>query len=182
MTKPRDAQRQRVYDAEQATFLTRGSMILRANNGLGGTTNKVWSRVFETTADVQAYVDRIERSKWAARWFPEVMRRTHVIDAPQATRFARGGFGRIRLPGGSRGDRKWGHVEYIVLHEWAHNMTDDHDCAWHGPEFARVYVDAVERWIGNDAAVRLRAEFRKRGVRVATRRQAYPVAWELGAR
>ena len=65
---------------------------------------------------------------------------------------------------GVKARRKW-----IVLHELSHVIvlrTQPHaEAAWHGWQFAKIYLELVNHVLGKDAHDRLRESFRSRRVR-----------------
>lgn len=174
----RDSQRQKVYDSEYA-FRDAGH-----------------SRKFKDITDAQKYIDRIERSSWFAKTFPTVKRHVKVT-YKGGSRWANGGYGKISLP---RAGWYWAGNDVVVLHELAHNLTPgvmelgmctgmgDKKCGWHtepgthmvtgrpaahGPEFTRIFLDLVRRFMGKDAYEALRGEYRKRRVKVGVRSKVY---------
>lgn len=188
---PRDTQRQRLYRAERRTFDP--ARLRGGAPGASAVEAPFDIRAFENVAEIQAYVDRIERSAWFRREFPTVKRHVVVREEPRASRFARGGGGEIVLP---TSRTRWAHKDYTVLHEFAHNIspevrwvTCEHDdlagCgavvapgfldgskklhpehyASHGPEFARVFYELVYRWMGREAAFALGRAYRAEKVR-----------------
>jgi putative metallohydrolase (TIGR04338 family) len=56
--------------------------------------------------------------------------------------------------------------EHVLIHELAHVVTPD-ECAAHGPEFARAYLQLVGEFLGLEAAAELSGYFKRLGVRVA---------------
>lgn len=59
-----------------------------------------------------------------------------------------------------------------VIHNLAHQLVvateNPNEVAWHGPEFVRLYLQMVERYIGKDAKFNLTAIFRQNGVKTTT--------------
>ena len=66
----------------------------------------------------------------------------------------------IKLP-------RWARTRPLVLHECAHGLAADK----HGPEFVRVYVDLLVRFMGLDRAA-LVASVEMAGIKIAGRRRA----------
>jgi hypothetical protein len=58
----------------------------------------------------------------------------------------------------------WGRQPPVLLHEMAHLLTAD-NLAWHGPEYAGVYLTLVEHALGEEARWKLSDSFRKHKVR-----------------
>lgn len=139
MSRPRDNQRQRLYNAETA---------------LAGV---AFGRRLETVAELQAYVDGLLGTRWfRARWgrWGRI-----VVTAGRGRRSACAhGQHEIRIP-------RWARSELVVLHEVAHCLTDARAAA-HGPEFAGVMLALVRQFMGPGAAASLRSSFRSHRVRI----------------
>jgi putative metallohydrolase (TIGR04338 family) len=136
---PRDSQRQRLYDAEASI-----------NPGHG----------FASLATVQAYVDRILATAWWQTCFPTVQR---VVIDPGSRRKWAGAWktkegGTIYLPPGTQGPLS-------VLHELAH-LAQPRRSAFHGPEFAGIYLALVRNRMGWRKERSLAAAFKRHRVRV----------------
>ena len=58
---------------------------------------------------------------------------------------------------------KWSRTRWVILHEYAHAVADDH----HGPKFTRAYIKLVRRFIGKIEAEILKIAFKQ--YRVKTR-------------
>jgi putative metallohydrolase (TIGR04338 family) len=181
VSRTRDSQRQRVYESEYAL---RGKLKLRN---------------FKDIKDAQRYVERILGSSWYAKMFP-VGRKHVTVQYKRGSAFATGGFGGIRLP---KQGWHWAGKDLIVLHELAHVLTPlcgeglcKGDCGWHnepwphtkvpaahGPEFTRIFLDLVRRWMGKAAYEAMKAEYRTRRVKVAIRSKVYykPEDWPFAA-
>lgn len=144
--RPRDSRRKRLYDAERAAFPEFYGPPL-------------------PLPEVRRWVARIERSRW---WTGRFGRTTLEVLDGRGRRKAGGWSGwrpGITLP-------RWSRTRPIVLHEIAHAVQPPGTAA-HGPEFCRLYLDLVGRWIGPEAAATLRQSMRQGGVRVSTRARAY---------
>lgn len=147
MPRPRDNQRQRVYDAEREAF---NPLMEKGTPDL------------PTVADCQALVDRIVYSRWwngQLRTNPDMAVVFGNVTVSDGRGRRRGGVAGldIAMPG-------WTRHTYYLLHEIAHVMTPMR-YAWHGPEFCRNYLALVDRWMGKDAGRALRAEFKTKRVR-----------------
>lgn len=60
---------------------------------------------------------------------------------------------RLKLP-------EWSRWPITILHELAHAITPA-GCAWHGPEFALIFIKLVGHYIGTEEAKELKVVFRK---------------------
>lgn len=157
MTGLRDSQRQKLYNAERATF---------------GYSRSVKTDL-RSVADVQAYVDRVTATKWWADNVTAVrnargnrlVRRIEVRDGRGSGSARAVGMFRILIPTGMRQD-------WIVLHELAHCATTQelgplaHGVyAAHGWQFAARYLSLVSRFLGREQHDRLRDQFKAHKVR-----------------
>ena len=59
----------------------------------------------------------------------------------------------------------FGRHEAVVLHELAHALQPNHTTAWHGPEFAGIYIALVAKFLHQDARS-LRDSALRAGLRV----------------
>jgi putative metallohydrolase (TIGR04338 family) len=139
MQRPRDNQRQKVYNAENV--VPRG-------------------RQFNRVVEITVFVDHMLKTTWWRRNFPDVKFIT-VKDGrrrirPSAYRAERV----IKMP-------KWSRNELIVIHEVAHIVTPDCYAA-HGPEYCRTYLDLVKRFMGLMTCELLRNSFKVHGVKWAS--------------
>lgn len=149
MTRPRDNQRQRVYDAEPALdpFSSKaGKHMLSAERLSTGNVS---------IPAVQTYVDDLCRANWFQSRWGRVSRYVRHKAYGRAT----GGGYNITLP-------PWGRQERVILHELAHTLTPSKYAA-HGPEFAGVLLTLVQFQLGAEARRALRAEFTEHRVRVS---------------
>lgn len=168
--RTRDNQRARLYRAEGHQHM-RFACHLMAEPPL------------KQLADLRAFVERLHSSPWWRQRFGGHYR----IDVRDGRgRQAAGGWRRpngtgvVTLP-------RWARNRLTVLHELAH-AVQPRGSASHGPEFCRLYLDLVRRWMGPEFARRLRTGMRAERVRVAHRAEAYgdhvgPLAirWRLAA-
>lgn len=147
MTRRRDYQRSKVYDAEDEV-------------GEG--------KRLDTVIEIQAWVDKITHSSWWNSRFPEIRNHTVVVKDGRGRRS--GGALRgilesdIRIPRHFR-TQKW------ILHELAHITVDELEHAWHGCEFAHNYLVLIQRWMGREYANELRSAFKRHRVHWYRRRQ-----------
>ena len=109
MSRPRDSQRSKLYEAERAV---------------------TWEgeRKFETVAEIQRYVDRLTSQMWWIKRWPRITAGTVLTwdgfeDRPAIV--VHDGRGRRRAGASNRMITmpKWSRVEHIVLHEVAHIVT-----------------------------------------------------------
>lgn len=134
-------------------------------------------------AAAQAYVNRVVRSAWWRRTCTPIDGRWHVakVEVVQARRNAggaamygfhwlsatraRGAIMTIRLGGGHVNASPAIGDPWVILHELAHVLAIRDGHRGHGREFARYYLLAVQRWMGDDAARALRAAYVEEGVK-----------------
>ena len=122
---------------------------------------------FESVQDIQQFVDKICGSRWFRNRFGRVIR--IVVRDGRGRRSAcgkgwnniDGRYGIIKLP-------RWSRYTKYILHEIAHVVMPGNTPA-HGREFAKILLQLVARWMGNEAAQELRAAYRQRGVKYAGR-------------
>lgn len=138
MKRPRDMQRQRVYDAEGMAF---GESACE----------------FDTLADVQEFVDRVCARKSVQARYPMAQLGIVVTDG-RGRRRGRGGRRGIAVPRRTRS--RW-----YVLHEVAHALTWPHREAGHGWRFCRCYLFLVQAFLGKLHADALRAAYKAKRVR-----------------
>lgn len=140
ITRPRDSQRQKVYDAENEAIRHTG-------------------RSFGSIEEIQSYVDRLVGSAWWGRRYSD--RRIVVQSKHHGTATANYTGSRINLP-------RWAWTEDVVLHEIAHIATNRQwgtQIPAHGRHFAKVYLELVRHKMGKDAGARLKAAFAKHKVK-----------------
>ena len=175
MPRARDSQRQKVYDAEHA---------LR---------DKLKLRKFKDLKDAQEYVNRILSSSWYAKMFPGGRKNVTLRYSRGSSWATATSFGVINMP---KTGWYWAGNNFVVLHELAHTLTpaavEANMCAgspkcgmhsepWyhiktpaaHGPEFTRIYLDLIRRWMGKDAYEAMKTQYRTRRVKVAIRSKVY---------
>lgn len=142
----RDAQRQKLYDAEQAV---RRSLDRGASDGTAPTLERKWGDL----RDIQDFVNTVCDGL--------AMARVEVVPRSSNHRF-------------SSMDRRhqqmnlilsWGSRETVVLHELAHYTTYAGLPA-HGPHFAQEFIDLLDRFSlgGTATAEKMTAQFDKAGV------------------
>lgn len=112
---------------------------------------------FETVQQCQDFVNEVMASRWvAARWKnrievrPGYGHRSATADPTSQI---------IQLP-------VWARHHAVILHEMAHCLnTGSRAYAWHGPEFAGLFLSLVHHVMGADAATKLRESFKANRVR-----------------
>jgi hypothetical protein len=137
----RDAQRQRVYNAQ--TYVLRG-------------------REWQTIPEVQAYVDRLLASALWRRYFRWI---TQVTIAP-ARWNAEGSMALGNATGGTSRLHPDHYCQLILFHELAH-LAQPRESAGHGPEFCEIYQRLVCDWISRGVAASLEERFKAYQVQVA---------------
>ena len=137
----RDSQRMRVYRAQEAVA-----------KGMH----------YPTIAECQGFADSVTGSRWWRDRDPYRGQKIAVADGrARKNAVSYNHYFRIALPRHTRYQR-------VILHELAHQLTDHRyglDAAWHGPEFAGVFLAMVYRFIGPENGQALRRKFRELGVR-----------------
>lgn len=145
MTRPRDSQRAKLYRAEDAVF------------------QKSKPAEYTDLRDVQAYADKVLKSKWVRRTFPHAPYLVRVVDGRGRRRAAAfRGSNRIAMP-------RWSRSRWTVLHELAHIFTPGHFAA-HGREYAATYLLLVRHFLGTAAHAELRASFKEHRVKYTKKR------------
>jgi putative metallohydrolase (TIGR04338 family) len=137
----RDAQRQRVYNAQ--TGVPRG-------------------REWRTIPDMQAYVDRVLASALWRRYFRSI---TQVTIAP-ARWNAKGSMALREATGGTIRLRVGDYHQLILFHELAH-LAQPPESAGHRPEFCEIYLRMVFHWMGEGTVACLEYGFKAQRVQVA---------------
>lgn len=145
MKRPRDMQRQRVYDAEVSAF--------------GESTCE-----FDSLGGVEAFVERALARQSIRRRYPRAEWEIEVRDG-RGRRRGGGNIGHITMP-------KWTRSRWYVLHELAHTLTVRPDEAWHGWRFCACYLDLVGAMLGAEAKRQLRDQFKAGRVRYTRPRRA----------
>ncbi|MFC4123810.1 TIGR04338 family metallohydrolase [Nocardia rhizosphaerae] len=174
--RDRDAQRAKVYDAEQ---LVRGAFD-RAEE-FGHRTVEVYGshltlpveRRFAAVESVQSYVDRVLALNWVrAQW--------ERAAVPVRVRARAGASAAHYEPVDAvlavplhTGSTAWALRELVILHELAHHLGAADEAA-HGPQFCTRYTELVDGVIGPEAALLIRATFAGCGVRFGRDPMAEP--------
>jgi putative metallohydrolase (TIGR04338 family) len=112
-----------------------------------------------TASDAHLYLDAVLADRWTQQTWPGLTARL-VLTRPGVGAISYGD-GRIELPRDFRSP-------IVVLHELAHRATRRRvrqlDLDPHGPEFAGAYLALLRRFVGAEAARRLRRELERRGM------------------
>lgn len=99
---------------------------------------------------------------------------------PAVRQMAREGIWKVRVTAGRGGGHAecygrtirlgvWGRQLFVVYHELAHCVCRPHEK--HGRDFARVYLKIIRRFMGKDAAEKLRAAYKVNGVKYQPERK-----------
>ncbi len=144
--RPRDFQRSRLYEAEQAAFgVTRDG-----------------SEPAASVAETQARVDEILSSAYVRAAYP--MARRSVPVGGRKRFGARAWAWKIETSRWARQPGNW----WVIVHEVAHvidRAEPDETAPGHGPRFAGIYLDLIRAVAGSEQACRLGAAYEAHGVR-----------------
>jgi len=157
----RDTQKKKLYAAERTAEMLRW-----------------WdAKPMGTMVEVWVFLDRVRKDKWFRRHYGTWNFR---VGDGRGARIARGGYnGRslfkehiayLKLPA-------WARTPLIILHEISHGVTiQKHgtQIAWHGREYAAIYLDLVRHFLGTEAGDRLRASYKAKGVKHRPKRVLSP--------
>lgn len=140
--QPRDSQRSRIYRAEIRAFYGRSAKGMR----------------FESLAALQRFLERVAADPWFKARFGALsaieirdgrgIRHASSAYEPDTRRCV------FSFP-------RWARTKPVVLHELAHAASFRRYglVAAHGPEFAAVFLELIERHLGSAARERLRRAF-----------------------
>jgi hypothetical protein len=154
MKRPRDAQRQRLYDAERRAF--------------GNPTDLDGS--FERA---QAFIDEIQSSSWWREHARLDVPKLVVDRSYRGRSVSRAGGTMVEAYGADGLESRHGlvhltpshrHVRWVVVHELMH-WAQPKGTAWHGVEFCSLYLSATRRFLGREAAEALALAFVQKNVR-----------------
>ena len=156
MTRARDTQRKKLYTAEREVFgFDQPKLELN---------------------EIRALMKRITESKRVVNAHSpngSVFRVT--LGDGRACRRAVSFGGEIAMP-------RWSRMTWIVLHEMAHEVHryrhEWYKQAWHGWEYASVYLDLVMWFMGREDHDKLKANFKKHKVRFNERRKGRALSEE----
>lgn len=140
-SEERDSQRSKLYKAER----------------------EVWagSKRHETIEEVEAFVAKVRGRKVLKDRFKLALSNRIKIGDGRRRRNAAGGRYGIYMP-------RWSRSEMVILHELAHTITIrlcGESVAAHGWQYANVYLQLVSSMLGREMHDRLKAAFKKHGVR-----------------
>jgi putative metallohydrolase (TIGR04338 family) len=144
VTRPRDVQRQRVYDSEHEAFSIRDEDV-------------DWHTIEEVRLFVASVITSREWTRFGGSRGLAAVLEVRPGRSNQHRGRAHPEKGFISLP-------PWTWRDWYVLHELAH-MLAPLDVAWHGREFCNFYLALLERFGSPGQARLLRAVFAGRGVR-----------------
>jgi len=151
--RPRDNQRKRVYDSENAIDDRPWDERMWCHKSTRG------GRL-ETVGEIESFLNKIHRSRWFKGFLckqspPVTIRKYYVKDGRGTSRgFAcrwHNGNAMLNLP-------RWSRSKLVILHEMTHTVTPNR-YAWHGPEFCANYLELVKRWIDAETHADLKASF-----------------------
>lgn len=143
------SQRQRVYKAENSVFTSR-PQDYKTRRGMEGRVNRILKS--PTVAKLR------HEFNLPSKGFVEVtLRRAHA---------------RSTSYGGHIAFSKTSMTEWVLLHELAHEIAP-RGTGHHWP-FAYVYLKLVSRYLGAEAAAKLKAAFKAHGVRFKPKRKLSP--------
>lgn len=149
----RDQQRSRAYAAENAIA---GFMIRDLGENAGG-------------REAQHYVDRILRSPWTRRHWPNL--RPIRIELQRQNRGGATAYGTRRIV---IAEHAIGRA--LLLHEVAHCLTHLTDDPGHGWRWAAAYLKLVRHFLGAESAAKLKSSFRANRVRFTKPRESRPAS------
>ena len=151
-TKPRDGQRQRLYDAQRlAGFYDKGEVM--------------------TIKEAQKFVNQVISHKKTRQLHGKYRFQFSIYPTKIVVEAGSGNHATMR-------HRDWevvrlirlskaGRNKFIVLHEIAHHITWGRES--HGPEFADVLLQFTTRYLGKPEADKLANAFNEKRVRVMTK-------------
>ena len=137
----RDSQKGRLYKAEKV---------------LGPLSQRL-----ETTEEMATYLHKVINRAPIQKRYGKFLRAVLEVRPGYRCRSAFGNYNWIKMP-------KWSRTQYIVLHEFAHSLTQrkyGHGVAGHGREYASIYLDLVRFGMGKEAHATLLASFKEHKVR-----------------
>jgi len=147
----RDFQRRRVYNSE---------LVFKQGHPLADK--------YQTKEEVTLFVSMVYEDEWFIRQYGR--RSLPSIRFPSRGRAAYAtGTHLLSLP-------EWAWTDLIILHEISHLIldADPTPTATHGPEFCRIFLDCVRRFMGDVAAIILASNMHGNKVKVAATYQYIP--------
>lgn len=151
MTRQRDSQRQKLYNAEQ--------VVRPVHQG----------KRFETVEEISAYLETARQHKWWKTQFGAFPYQPFRVRPGFGARHAHGGGTTITLP-------IWARTELVIWHEIAHCITQWKypSRAAHGREYAQIFLSLIRHYLGQAAHDALKAAFRTYHVRYTPKRVLRP--------
>ena len=151
-TKPRDSQKQRLYDAQRlAGFYETGEVM--------------------TIKEAQKFVNQVLSHKKTKSLFEQYRFVFGTFPSKILVEAGSGNHATIRNRNWETVRlirlNKWGRNKFIVLHEIAHHITWGRES--HGAEFADVLLQFTTRYLGKSDADKLANAFNEKRVRVMTK-------------
>jgi hypothetical protein len=148
--KPRDSQRAKLYRAEREAFQKTTYDTFVGEGSL---------------EDVKAYVNNCLTHVY---WKKHYKLLYVIVEDGRGSPRARAVVLRqaLKMP-------KWSRKPWVILHELAHLVTP-RGAAFHGREFAEVYLDLVRHFLGQEAESRLKASFKTHRVKYTKKRELSP--------
>ena len=162
-----DRQRSRVYEAEALVRrIFDRSVDYPTVEVAGSHLTLPPERKFASLVSLQSYVDAVLGLNWVRqRWTRAALGVVVRARAGQGrAHYER--IGAVMAVPLHSGGRAWALREFVVLHELAHHLADDHEPA-HGSAFAGRLVELVAGIIGEEAALLLRVTLLDCGVEVS---------------
>jgi putative metallohydrolase (TIGR04338 family) len=153
---PRDAQRSRVYAAEEAWALRLDAARRGARRAVvGGSALTLPQELrFGTLEDAQRYADQHVEGLPPVRLRPRKGQAAAHYAPPDD----------VALPLPPYGE-PWALRESVLLHELAHHLAfHTHGSADHGSSYTACMLDLVARALGEEAAFALRVDYGEHGV------------------
>lgn len=148
--RPRDSQRGKLYKAEEWAWANTGHL-----------------RTFRSRKDIDEWVAEITGSNW---WRNQTSQTVAVWHVNYSQRPSSRPYG-IKIPSWiwRNGERRG---PWVIVHELCHVVLWKRlpRIPWHGREFAKLYLEAVRRRLGPEAAEKLRQGYRLYRVHYRKRR------------
>ncbi|KAA0018463.1 TIGR04338 family metallohydrolase [Antrihabitans cavernicola] len=163
----RDAQRSKVYDAEQLvrTIFDRADEHgVRSLAVVGSQITLPIERRFASIESVQSYCDRVLELNWVQEQWPVRPITVRARAGHQAAHYEVE-TATLAVPLHVSG-KAWALRELVVLHELAHHLEPAGEFAPHGPEFVDRYLDLIDEIVGGEAAFLMRTTMLDCGVRI----------------
>lgn len=158
----RDSQRKKLYTAERLAFGAVAAAKVR----------------HETVADIERYVRHVCSLKRVLQSWPKARLDTWPIEVRDGRGRSRAGGNQycILMP-------KWSRSSWVILHEMAHSihLRTYRGVAYHGWQYAEIYLRLVLLVLGRDAHDALKAAFKAGHVRYSKPKTRAPLSPERKA-